>query len=141
MDEAAIAIIHIRVERADGELRATRKLIEDGLYRIACTRAYYAAFLMTTAVLLTLDVARTKHSGVEAAFHEQFIRGARIEAEYGRLYALLRKTREDSDYNESDSHRGHGSSASGRRRAFCRPAGAVLARSESSRVIPSFAAD
>ena len=100
MDEAAIAIIHIRVERADEELRATRKLIEDGLYRIACTRAYYAAFLMTTAVLLTLNVARTKHSGVEAAFHEQFIRGARIEAEYGRLYALLRKTREDSDYND-----------------------------------------
>jgi uncharacterized protein (UPF0332 family) len=100
VDEAAIAIIHIRVERADEEMRATRKLIEDGLYRIACTRAYYAAFLMTTAVLLTLNVARTKHSGVEAAFHEQFIRGARIEAEYGRLYALLRKTREDSDYND-----------------------------------------
>lgn len=100
MDEAAIAIIHIRVERAGEELRATRKLIEDGLYRIACTRAYYAAFLMTTAVLLTLNVARTKHSGVEAAFHEQFIRGARIESEYGRLYALLRKTREDSDYND-----------------------------------------
>jgi len=100
VDEAAIAIIHIRVERAGEELRATRKLIEDGLYRIACTRAYYAAFLMTTAVLLTLNVARTKHSGVEAAFHEQFIRGARIESEYGRLYALLRKTREDSDYND-----------------------------------------
>jgi uncharacterized protein (UPF0332 family) len=100
VDEASIAIIRIRVERADEELRATRKLIEDGLYRIACTRAYYAAFLMTTVVLLTLNVARAKHSGVEAAFHEQFIRGARIEAEYGRLYALLRKTREDSDYND-----------------------------------------
>ncbi len=100
MEKASIAIIRIRVERADEELRATRKLIEDGLYRIACSRAYYAAFLMTTAVLLTLNVARAKHSGVEAAFHEQFIRGARIEAEYGRLYALLRKTREDSDYND-----------------------------------------
>ncbi|MGH9204310.1 MAG: HEPN domain-containing protein [Vicinamibacterales bacterium] len=37
-----------------------RNLIEDGLYRMACSRAYYAAFLMTTAVLLTLDVMRTK---------------------------------------------------------------------------------
>ena len=100
MDEAVLAIVRIRVERADEELRAARRLIEDGLYRIACSRSYYAAFLMTTAVLLTLNVARTKHSGVEAAFHEQFIRGARIEAEYGRLYALLRKTREDSDYND-----------------------------------------
>ena len=100
MDQPALAIVRIRVERADEELRATRKLIQDGLYRIACSRAYYAAFLMATAVLLTLDVARTKHSGVEAAFHEQFIRGGRIEAEYGRLYTLLRKTREDSDYND-----------------------------------------
>ena len=100
MDEATLAIIRIRLERVDEELRATRKLIEDGLYRIACSRAYYAAFLMTTAVLLTLDVTRTKHSGVEAAFHEQFIKSGRIEPEYGRLYALLRKTREDSDYND-----------------------------------------
>ncbi len=100
MDEATLAIVRIRVERADEELRAARELIGDGLYRIACSRAYYAAFLMTTAALLTLDVARTKHSGVEAAFHESFIKGGRIEAEYGRLYTLLRKTREDSDYND-----------------------------------------
>lgn len=100
MDEATLAIVRIRLERVDEELRATRKLIEDGLYRIACSRAYYAAFLMTTAVLLTLDVTRTKHSGVEAAFHEQFIKSGRVEPEYGRLYALLRKTREDSDYND-----------------------------------------
>jgi len=100
VDEATLAIVRIRLERVDEELRATRKLIEDGLYRIACSRAYYAAFLMTTAVLLTLDVTRTKHSGVEAAFHEQFIKSGRIEPEYGRLYALLRKTREDSDYND-----------------------------------------
>ena len=100
MDEAAVAIVRIRIERADEELRAVRKLIEDGLYRIACSRAYYAAFLMTTATLLTLDVIRAKHSGVEAALHETFIKGGRIEAEYGRLYTLLRKTREESDYND-----------------------------------------
>ncbi len=100
MDEATLAIVRIRVERADEELRAARALIGGGLFRIACSRAYYAAFLMTTAALLTLDVARTKHSGVEAAFHESFIKGGRIEAEYGRLYTLLRKTREDSDYND-----------------------------------------
>jgi len=39
MDEATLAIIRIRLERVDEELRATRKLIEDGLYRIACSRA------------------------------------------------------------------------------------------------------
>jgi uncharacterized protein (UPF0332 family) len=100
MDEATLAIIDIRVERAGEELRAARNLIEAGLYRIACSRAYYAAFLMTTAALLTLDVTRVRHTGVEAAFHELFIKSERIEIEYGRLYILLRKTREDSDYND-----------------------------------------
>jgi len=100
VDEAALAIVRIRVERADEELRAVRYLIEVGAYRIACSRAYYAAFLMTTAALLTLDVTRTKHAGVEAAFHESFIKGGRVEVEYGRLYTLLRRAREDSDYND-----------------------------------------
>ena len=35
MDEATVAIVHVRVDRAGEELRATRRLIEDGLYRIA----------------------------------------------------------------------------------------------------------
>jgi uncharacterized protein (UPF0332 family) len=100
VDEAAAAIVRIRIVRTDEELRAARKLIEDGFYRIACSRAYYAAFLMTSAVLLTLDVTRAKHSGVEAAFHQMFVKTGRIEVEYGKLYTLLRKTREDSDYNE-----------------------------------------
>ncbi len=100
MDESSIAIIRIRLERAHEELAATRKLIEDGFYRIACSRAYYAAFLMATAALLTLDVSRTKHSGIEAAFHEMFIKSGRLESEYGKLYTLLRKTREDTDYND-----------------------------------------
>lgn len=100
MDEGSVAIIRIRIERADEELRAARKLIEDGFYRISCSRAYYASFLMATAALLTLEVTRSKHSGVEAAFNEMFIKSGKIEPEFGRLYALLRKTREDSDYND-----------------------------------------
>lgn len=45
-------------------------------------------------------MARAKHAGVEGAFHQFFIRQARIEMEYGKLYTLLRRTREDSDYND-----------------------------------------
>jgi uncharacterized protein (UPF0332 family) len=100
VDEATAAIIQIRIERANEELRATRELIQNGLYRIACSRAYYAAFLMTTAALLTLGVTREKHSGVEAGLHELLVKTGRLEPEYGKLYVLLRKDREDSDYND-----------------------------------------
>ncbi len=88
------------MERAEEELRATRELIHQGLYRIACSRAYYAAFLVTTAALLTLGVTRGKHSGVEAGLHELLIKTGLVEPEYGKLYILLRKDREESDCND-----------------------------------------
>lgn len=100
MGKPTAAIVQIRIERADEELRATRELIESGLYRIACSRAYYAAFLITTAALLTRGATRGRHSGVEASLHELLVKDGRIEAEYGKLYMLLRKDREDSDYND-----------------------------------------
>ncbi len=100
MDEATAAVVQIRVARTGEELRATQQLIESGLYRIACSRAYYAAFLMTTAALLTLGVTRGKHSGVEAGLHELLIKRGHLEATYGKLFLLLRKSREDSDYND-----------------------------------------
>jgi uncharacterized protein (UPF0332 family) len=100
VDEATAAIVQIRLERADEELHATRELIRNGFYRIACSRAYYAAFLMTTAALLTLGVTRGKHSGVEAGLHELLVKADLLELEYGKLYVLLRKDREDSDYND-----------------------------------------
>lgn len=100
MDEATAAIIQIRIVRAEEELLAARHLIEAGLSRISCSRAYYAAFLITTAALLTLGITRGKHSGVEAALHESLIRGNHLEPEYGKLYLLLRRGREDSDYDD-----------------------------------------
>jgi uncharacterized protein (UPF0332 family) len=100
MDEDIRAVIQLRVGRAQEELQAARRLVEDGFYRIACSRAYYSAFLMTTATLLTQNLIRSKHSGVQATFGERFVKSGLIEDEYGRIYTLLRNTREDTDYND-----------------------------------------
>ncbi len=88
------------MSRAHEELQAARNLIRDGLYRIAASRAYYAAFLITTALLLTEDLVRAKHSGVHSAFGEMWVKTGKIEEEYGRIYTRLRKTREESDYSD-----------------------------------------
>jgi len=70
------------------------------MYRIASSRAYYAVFGITTAVLLTKDIDRRKHSGVQAAFGHYFIKPGTIEPEYGKIYSLLRRAREESDYSD-----------------------------------------
>lgn len=100
MDDDVRAVIELRVGRAHEELNAASNLISDGLYRIATSRAYYAAYLMATAVLLTKDVVRAKHSGVQSAFGETLVKAGLIEEEYGRIYTRLRKSREESDYSD-----------------------------------------
>jgi uncharacterized protein (UPF0332 family) len=100
MDENTRIIIGIRLEKARQELEAVRQLIDSAMYRIAISRAYYAVFGITTAVLLTKDIDRSKHSGVQAAFGHYFIKPGIIEPEYGKIYSLLRRAREESDYSD-----------------------------------------
>jgi len=100
MDENTRIIIGIRLEKARQELEAVRQLTDSAMYRIAISRAYYAIFGITTAVLLTKDIDRSKHSGVQAAFGRYFIKPGIIEPEYGKIYSLLRRAREESDYSD-----------------------------------------
>ena len=100
MDENARIIIGIRLEKARQELEAVRQLTDSAMYRIAISRAYYAVFGITTAVLLIKDIDRSKHSCVQAAFGHYFIKPGIIEPEYGKIYSLLRRAREESDYSD-----------------------------------------
>ena len=100
MDENTRIIVGIRLEKARQELKAVRQLIDSAMYRIAISRAYYAVFGIPTAVLLTKDIDRSKHSGVQAAFGHYFIKPGIIEPEYGKIYSLLRRAREESDYSD-----------------------------------------
>jgi len=61
-------------------------------------RAYYGVFHITSAGLLTLDIERSKHSGVQSAFSQYLVKPGRIEPEYNRIYARARRLREDYDY-------------------------------------------
>ena len=57
MDEDIRVVVALRVEKAREELKAAHSLLDDGFYRIRASRAYYAAFLIATAVLLTQPAA------------------------------------------------------------------------------------
>jgi hypothetical protein len=67
-------------------------------YRAAVNRSYYALFSITTAVLLTKKLERSKHAGIEAAFNQHFIKTRIFEIEYGKIFDYVRKKREESDY-------------------------------------------
>ena len=98
MDEHTKAIINVRLEKAKEDIATAHDLIALGRLRGAVNRAYYAIYHLATAVLLTQDIERSKHSGVQSAFGQYLIKPGLIEPEYGRILTSARKAREASDY-------------------------------------------
>ena len=99
MDEQTRVLIEVRLARAREDIETARELLNSGRYRAAVNRSYYAIFSVTTALLLTQRIERTKHAGVESAFIQSFIKKGIIETEYGKMYDYIRKKREESDYS------------------------------------------
>ena len=100
MDEHVRVLIQVRLEKCWEDLHSARLLLDNGLYRAAVNRAYYAVFHIATAALLTLDVTRRKHSGVQSAFAQYLVRPGIIEPEFYDIFKFARRLREESDYRD-----------------------------------------
>ena len=99
MEEATKILINVRVESADEDLETAKELLKLNRYRAAVNRAYYAIFSTTNAVLLSKQIERSKHSGVEAAFIQNFIKTGIFRIEFGKMFNYIRKKREECDYS------------------------------------------
>jgi len=67
-------------------------------YSTAINRAYYATFYAANALLATEGIQRAKHSGVLAAFRQEFVKPGAIEAKYSDSYGDVMDARHDADY-------------------------------------------
>ena len=99
MDEQTRVLIKVRIERAREDIETAKELFNLGRYRAVVNRSYYAILSVTTALLLTQRIERSKHTGVESAFIKHFIKTGIIPTEYGKIYDYIRKKREESDYS------------------------------------------
>lgn len=68
MDEETRTLVKVRIESSQEDVETAKELLDLKRYRAAVNRAYYAILSLTSAVLLTERIERSKHSGVEAAF-------------------------------------------------------------------------
>ncbi len=80
------------VEKARRSVAAAERLLRDGDFDFAVSRAYYAMFYAAQAMLLSREIRRSKHSGVIAAFQETFVKTGEVD---GRFFHLLRDGFED----------------------------------------------
>ena len=91
--------------KARRSVKAAERLLQDGDYDFAVSRAYYGMFYVTQALLLTHDVRRSKHSGVIAAFQETFVKTGDVPE---RFFHLLRdgfEDRAEGDYGFAEISR------------------------------------
>jgi uncharacterized protein (UPF0332 family) len=85
--------------RASQELAAARVLADAGFAAQAVSRAYFAAFYSAEAALLELGEARSKHSGVIAAFVQAIVSTHGVDERAGRLLRDLFERRGQADYS------------------------------------------
>ncbi len=90
--------IQANLERAEQAVEAAGKLLSEGYYDFAASRAYYAAFYAATALLLKEGMEFSKHSGVIAAIHRQFIKTGKFEKQFGKDLNWLFELRSVGDY-------------------------------------------
>ena len=95
------ALIRLRLERAREPLQAAHILHEQGNDPASIVnRAYYAMFYAALALLVTVDVHSSKHSGVIALFDKEFVRQNIVSKELGRMLHEAFESRQEGDYQD-----------------------------------------
>ncbi len=79
-------------------LRSARYNFDGTFYGVTVNRAYYAFLYAATALLLTKDLTRSRHSGVLAAFRRYFVREAIFPVQDSNAYGEAFELRNVADY-------------------------------------------
>ena len=95
-------LIQYRLESAREMLRDARVLQENGGSPVSIVnRAYYSVFYAALALLVTVDIEPTKHTGVLAKFDELFVRQGVLSKEMSRIIHHAFDMRQAGDYQKS----------------------------------------
>ena len=92
------ALVIYRLNRSDESLEEALILLKKDHVNTFVNRLYYACFYAVTALLLSKGLSSSKHSGVRALFHQNFVKNELITREMGKFYDKLFDTRQKGDY-------------------------------------------
>jgi uncharacterized protein (UPF0332 family) len=90
--------ITAQLERSEISLSAAKDLLEQEYHDIVASRSYYAVFYASSALLLRNGIDPSKHSGVIAAIHREFVKTGKLKKEYGKNLNWLFELRSVGDY-------------------------------------------
>ncbi len=91
--------IQLMIQKADRSLDVACQNKDGGNYDFASSRAYYAAFYVIQAVLLTKNLSFSKHSAVISMFNQYFVKTGTFPSDFGKLISQLFRERQIGDYD------------------------------------------
>jgi uncharacterized protein (UPF0332 family) len=98
LDEKAKILINGYLEKAGKKLEVAKRLLASGDYEDAISRAYYAVYHATQALLLTEGQHAETHKGVVTLFGLLFVKTGKFSKNFGKYLANLKDDRESGDY-------------------------------------------
>ena len=93
-------IIQYWLQKSRESLESAQDEFKAGRLSFAVNRIYYACFYAVSALLMKKGLRFKKHSGVRAAFHQNFVKSGEINREQGRFYDEIFEARQRGDYIE-----------------------------------------
>jgi len=93
-------LIEYRFQQANETLIAANELFQNGHYRDAVNRGYYAMFYCGLGLLAAKNLGSSKHSGVLSLFSRHFVKTGQISIEAGRHFREAFELRQNCDYRE-----------------------------------------
>jgi uncharacterized protein (UPF0332 family) len=86
------------IKKAKESLGAAEQLLKSGYTDFSASRSYYAMFYAVQALLLTKNLAFSKHSAVISAFGKEFIKNGSLPTTFHRYISEAFDTRQAGDY-------------------------------------------
>lgn len=93
------------INKAKESMDASKELLQGGHPDFSASRSYYAMFYEVQALLLTKNMAFSKHSAVIAAFGREFIKNGLLPATLHRYISEAFDIRHAGDYGPVGSVR------------------------------------
>ncbi len=89
-----------RLEKAYYNLSVARANYQQGFYKDAITKSYYAILTAMRALLALHHIDSKRHEGVITLFHKHFIKQNLIPKEFSKTITRTKKLREEADYGD-----------------------------------------
>ena len=98
MESSIKELSKYRYECAEEALQDAEIMFDNGRYKNALNRAYYAVFYALRAVNALDGFDSSKHSGVIAHFNQTYVKTGTFKKEISRIIKLASEKREQADY-------------------------------------------